>query len=342
MIDRSEPILIWGAGAIGGAIGAALVRAEYDVTFVDIVEDHVAAIADPARGLRISGPIEEYRIVAPSALPGALTGRFRHIFLAVKSQFTEAACRALLPHLADDGSVVSLQNGLCEATIAGVVGPERTVGAFVNFSVDYMEPGHIHYGGRGAVVVGETGGGLSDCAVALRDLLAIFEPNAIASDNINGYLWGKLGFVAILFVQSTCESGMADTFERPELLSVWTALGREVMAVAVAEGMRPLGFNGFDPDAFMPGGSAAAIAASVDAMVAFNRPNAKTHSGMWRDLWVRRRQTEIDAQLVPVVALARSHGIATPFLDSLIDQVHQCEAGVRAMTDDNPLELLAL
>ena len=40
------PILIWGAGAIGGTLGAALVRARHAVVFVDIVEDHVAAIRD--------------------------------------------------------------------------------------------------------------------------------------------------------------------------------------------------------------------------------------------------------------------------------------------------------
>ena len=37
-------------------------------------------------------------------------------------------------------------------------GAERTVGAFVNFGADYLEPGVIHYGGRGAVVVGEIDG----------------------------------------------------------------------------------------------------------------------------------------------------------------------------------------
>jgi 2-dehydropantoate 2-reductase len=45
----AEPILIWGAGAIGGTVGAALKRAGQDVTFVDIVLDHVTAIRDPAR-----------------------------------------------------------------------------------------------------------------------------------------------------------------------------------------------------------------------------------------------------------------------------------------------------
>lgn len=39
-----DGILIWGAGAIGGTLGAYLARAGQDVTFVDIVPEHVAAI----------------------------------------------------------------------------------------------------------------------------------------------------------------------------------------------------------------------------------------------------------------------------------------------------------
>ena len=54
-----DPILIWGAGAIGGSAGAWLKRAGHDVRFVDVVADHVAAIRGP--GLRITGPVEQFR-----------------------------------------------------------------------------------------------------------------------------------------------------------------------------------------------------------------------------------------------------------------------------------------
>jgi ketopantoate reductase len=51
----TDPILIWGAGAIGGTLGAALARNGEDVIFVDNAADHVRAIQ--AKGLRIAGPI---------------------------------------------------------------------------------------------------------------------------------------------------------------------------------------------------------------------------------------------------------------------------------------------
>jgi 2-dehydropantoate 2-reductase len=110
--------------------------------------------------------------------------------------------------------------------------------------------------------------------------------------------------------------------------------------VARAEGVAVRGFNGFDPAAFTPGADQAAAAASVAAMVAFNRPNAKTHSGIWRDLWVRRRRTPVDAQIAPVLGIAARHGVACPTLTRLVQMIHECEAGSRPASDDNLLELM--
>ena len=49
---------------------------------------------------------------------------------------------------------------------------------------------------------------------------------------------------------------------------------------------------------------------SLDDLVAHNRRSTKTHSGIWRDLAVRKRPTEVDAQLGIVVTLAREAGSA--------------------------------
>jgi 2-dehydropantoate 2-reductase len=339
-VDRG-PILVWGAGAIGGTIGAALVRARHAVVFVDIEADHVAAIADPARGLTIEGPVDPHRIVAPAFTPETVKGTYRRIFLCVKAHHTEAACHALLPHLPPDGYVLSLQNGLCETIIAPIIGAERTVGCFVNFSADWHGPGQIMYGGRGALVLGELDGATTPRLTALHALLRdTFEPNAITTPNIWGYLWGKLGYGAMLFAQALGEKGIADCLARPELLPLWRALGGEAIAVARAEGVTPLGFNGFDPAAFSPGATEAHAAASVAAMVEFNRPNAKTHSGVWRDLWVRRRRTEVDVQIAPIATIGAKHGLPCPAVRALVAMTHECEAGTRPMSDANLTELL--
>ena len=332
------PILVWGAGAIGGSVAAWLKRAGHDVTVVDIEAAHVAAIR--TTGLHITGPIEDFTIQIPAMTPDQVTGIWSYIFLAVKAHHTEAACRALTPHLAQDGYVLSLQNGLCELVIAQIIGRDRTIGAFVNFSADWIAPGEIMFGGRGAVVLGELNGRHTVRLDALHRVMRDFEPNAIMTDAIWGFLWGKLGYGAMLFAQALGEAGIADCLARPELLPVWRALGREAVEVALAEGVDPQGFNGFDPRAFMPNADPALAAACVDAMVAFNRPNAKTHSGVWRDLAVRRRRTEIDVQIAPIAEIGARHGIACPTTDKLVRMIHEMEDGTRAMSDANLLELI--
>ena len=334
---KGDAILVWGAGAIGGTVGAYLARAGHDVTFVDIVPEHVVAVQGP--GLHIHGPVADFTVRAPALLPEQVSGTWDKVFLCVKAHHTAEACHALLPHLAMDGYVLSLQNGLCEAIIAGIVGADRTVGAFVNFGADWMGPGSILYGNRGAVVLGELDGSDTPRLRRLHALLQEFEPDAITTPDIWSYLWGKLGYGAMLFAQALGEKSIADCLARPELLPVWRALGGEAVAVALAEGVQPRGFNGFDPAAFRSGAAKAAAAASVAAMVAFNRPSAKTHSGVWRDLAVRRRRTEVDVQIAPIVEIGAKHGVPCPTIARLVALIHEVEDG-RPQSDALLLELL--
>jgi 2-dehydropantoate 2-reductase len=332
------PILIWGAGAIGGVIGAYLRRAGHDITFVDVVPEHVAAISGP--GLRITGPVERFGVTAPAFLPEDLRGEWRHVILAVKAHHTAAATRALTPHLAQDGYVVSAQNGLNELIIERIIGRDRTVGAFVNFSADWMAPGEVMFGSRGAVVLGEVTGRMTPRLAELHRVMLEFEPDAITTPEIWGYLWGKLGYGSLLFAQALGMLGIADCLARPELLPAWRALCREVNEVTLAEGVTPKGFNGFDPAAFLPNADPALAAKAVAAMVAFNRPSAKTHSGVWRDLAVRKRQTEVDVQIAPIYQIGEKHGLPCPTVRKLVAMIHEVEQGKRTLDDANLLELL--
>jgi len=332
-----ERILIWGAGAIGGSVGAWLKRAGHDITFVDVVADHVAAIR--TQGLRITGPVEEFSVAVPAFLPEEIAGTWQRVFLAVKAQHTEAATRALTPHLAQDGYVLSLQNGLNESIIQRIVGRDRTIGAFINFGADWMAPGEIMFGNRGAVVLGELDGAMTQRLLTLHGVLRDFEPDAITTPDIWSYLWGKLGYGAMLFAQALGQKGIADCLARPELLPLWRRLGEEAIVVAEAEGVSPRGFNGYEIDAFRPGASEDAARASVAAMVAFNSTSAKTHSGVWRDLAIRKRRTEVDAQIAPIAEIGARHGIDCRATRKLVAMIHEVEQGTRPMVDDNLLEL---
>lgn len=324
----AEPVVIWGAGAIGGTIGAYLARAGHEVLFVDVVPEHVAAIA--AGRLRIEGPVDNFTTGGAAVTPDRMEGRHKRILLAVKAHHTAAATRALAPFLAKDGMVVSCQNGLNELEIANIVGRHHTIGAFVNFGADYLEPGRILFGNRGSVVVGELDGAQTPRIMDLHEQLKVFEPDAVLTDNIFGYLWGKAGYGAILKASALDNQSIAEFIANPARRGLILALVREILSVAAAEKVRVLGFNGFDPDGFARG-DAAAIAASMQRMEVFNRGSAKSHSGIWRDLAVRKRQTDVAAQLAPVRAAARRHGLSTPMADRLVALIGEVEAGTRAI-----------
>lgn len=325
----SGPVLVWGAGAIGGTVGAALAHAGEDVVFVDSDADHVRAINE--RGLRITGPLTDSLTRAPAATPAEIQGTFDRILLCVKSHHTEAATRQLLPHLAADGYVASFQNGLNERVIAAIAGAHRTVGAFVNFGADYLEPGLVHYSGRGAVVVGEIDGARTARIEALHRRLLDFDSRAVLTGNIWGYLWGKMVYGALLFATAVTNDSIADVLAMTEHRSMLTRLAREVIAVARAEGVTLEAFDGFAPDAFAPEAPPALTAQSFDDMVAHNRRSTKSHTGIWRDLAIRKRKTEVDAQLGPVAEIGRRHGIATPITARIIVMIHDIESGRRTL-----------
>jgi 2-dehydropantoate 2-reductase len=335
----SGRVLVWGAGAIGGSIGAALVRAGHEVLFVDRAEDHVTAIN--RTGLEITGPVDSHIVRARATMPERVEGVFETVLLAVKGQDTEAAARALAPHLAPDGVVVSAQNGLNERVIAQIVGAPRTIGCFVNFGADYHGPGVVLYGGRGAVVVGELDGRRTARIEAIHRLMCDFDADAVLSDNIWGYLWSKLIYGALLFATALTNESIADVLDARRYRPALTALGREVAAVAAAERVRLEAFNGFDPAAFMAGADGAAIERSFDDMVAFNRKSAKTHSGIWRDLAVRKRKTEasfFDLTLAKGAAL----GLPLPLTRAMLAMIHDLEDGRRAMSWHNLEALVAV
>lgn len=322
--------LIWGAGAIGGTMGAQLARAGHDVTLVDTVPEHVAAIN--RSGIQITGPVSAFSQRIPSSTPEDLTGEWDTIILATKAHHTEAAARALRPHVSPTGCVISAQNGLNELAIAEIVGVERTVGAFVNFGADYLEPGVIHYGGRGAVVVGEIDGRITPRANMIRDAWLDFDDRAVVTANIWGYLWGKEAYGAMLFATALTNESIADALANPTYRDLYIALAREIVAAAGARGVTPEAFDGFDPAAYLPGAPAGAATRSIDDLVAFNRRSAKTHSGIWRDLAVRKRRTEADAQLGIVVALAQQDGVPVPLTARLIELIHDIENGDRVQS----------
>lgn len=167
-----------------------------------------------------------------------------------------------------------------------------------------------------------------------------FAPNAEITDNLWGYLWGKEAYGAMLFVTALTNESIADALVNETYRDLYTVAAREILAVAQKLNVHLKGFNGFIPEAFMPGGDKSRIDESMEAMVAFNRKSTKSHSGIWRDLAVRKRQTEV-AMYDTIIDEAKRLGIPTPFTQQWIEMIHEIEDGKREQSLANLDELKA-
>ena len=270
-----------------------------------------------------------------------MDGPLDTVLLAVKSQHTVAAIESIRPLLTPGSAVVSLQNGLCERTIAGLIGEDRTVGAFVNFSADYLEPGLIAYGGSGSLYLGELDGRDSQRVRALQQVLSCW--GAVQqTGNIWGYLWGKMGYANMLFATALADETMAEVIDRYRPLMV--ELAGEIYEVAARERVTVEPFDNVEPSLYYPreGRRAAAIERSLDELVERRRRDQKSKSGIWRDLAVRRRKTEVDQQIGLAAEIGAGHGLPMPLTHRLVTMIHDLEGGSRVMAWRNLDELDAL
>ena len=330
-------IIIWGAGAIGGTLGAYLIRQGQDVLFVDVAEDHVAAINQS--GLHISGPVETFSVKAKAVTPAQLDEECQTILLCTKAQHTRQATESLVGCLAADGFVMSVQNGLNELIIQEIVGRGRTVGAFVNFGADYLGPGKIFFGGRGAVVIGELDGTSTARLKQMESLFRHFDANTRTTDDLWGYLWGKEAYGAMLFVTALTHESIADALADVNYRPLYIKAAQEILRLADKIGVRPRAFNGFEPAAFLADDDAK-MNESLEALVTFNRQSAKTHSGIWRDLAVRKRETEA-AMFDIILSEGDKVQFAMPFTRRWIEMIHEIEDGKREQSLGNLEQLKA-
>ena len=306
--------LVLGCGAIGGTVAAGLARDGHEVLACDADPAVTAAINE--RGLRITGPVENFTAAVTAVMPADLPQRLDGpVLLAVKAHHTAAAAATLAGRLHGDGFVVSLQNGLNAGLLTDSLGSGRVVEALVNFGADMIEPGMVLRGNRGTFVIGEIDGTVTDRVRALAADIA----DARVTSNVLGYLWAKQAYGAMLFATAVSDLPIFEVLQDTAFHPMLTELARQVLAQAP---VTPMPFDGFDP---------ADLAGSLGRLAEFNRGSAKTHSGVYRDLAVRHRPTEVEAILGPLDG---------PLVRRVAELVTAIEQGRRSCSRAN-LELLA-
>lgn len=333
-------VTVYGAGAIGGITGAALARAGHDVLLVDAHAEHVAAMN--AHGLTVERAAGAFTVPVRAITPDRLGTGLDLVLLAVKSHHTAQAMQTLAPRLEPGGTIVSLQNGLSEELIAAQVGAGRTVGCLVNWAADWLAPGRIQHGGEGAFVLGELDGRETP---RVRELAALLAPvsETRVSANIWGYKWAKHVYGALLFATALVDAHVYDVVERsPEVQHMLACLVAEGIFVADAWGVAVEPFDEFDPVWYRAAakGDAGARGLAMEAIAAHYRKHTKTKSGIWRDLAVRKRKTEVDGQAAVTAAKARARGVPAPLTERLIELINDLEEGRRVMAWANLDELV--
>ena len=309
--------VVLGCGAIGGIVAAGLARDGHDVLIADADQRVVDAVR--AHGIKITGPVENFTArvgaVLPDELPSVLDCP---VLIAVKAHHTAAAAAAVAGRLGRSGYVLSMQNGLNTAVLADAVGAGKVVEACVNFGADMIEPGLVLRGNRATFVVGETDGTISDRITSLAADIA----DAQVTANVLGYIWAKEAYGAMLAAGAVSDLPIADTLDDPAYRPLMLAVARQVLAQAPVP---PAALDGFDP---------ADLEGSLARLAEFNRRSAKTHSGIYRDLAVLHRPTEVAAILGGLVSPQ------APLISRIVELVQAIERGDRVCSRSN-LDLLA-
>ncbi len=137
-----------------------------------------------------------------------------------------------------------------------------------------------------------------------------------------GYIWAKEAYGAMLAAGAVSDLPIADTLDDPAYTELMLEIARQVLAQAPVAAM-PL--DGFDPSD---------LEGSLARLAEFNRGSAKTHSGIYRDLAVLHRPTEVTAILGGLT------GPGAPLIGKIIDLIAAIEQGSRVCERAN-LDLLA-
>jgi 2-dehydropantoate 2-reductase len=119
------------------------------------------------------------------------------------------------------------------------------------------------------------------------------------------------------------------------------ALSGESLAVAEASGVRLEAFDGFRPDLMHPRTAAEWQAAieSFDVLLDNLWRQIKRRTGIWRDLAIRKRKTEVDLRVTDLVRRGRARGLDMTLNAKLADAIHEIEDGRRPLSWDNLDEL---
>ncbi len=182
---------IYGAGSLGTILGAYLTKSGFPIELVNRNVKHVEALQK--NGAHISGTVD-FTTPVNAILPDRMKGPYDIIFLMTKQLHNPEVVTMLRPMLAEDGVIVTLQNGIPEPGIAEIVGEDRTIGCTVEWGATMTEPGSCELTSDPDSLSFHMGGmdGISEESLnKVKEVLEHMCPVDI-EDNLLGARWSKL------------------------------------------------------------------------------------------------------------------------------------------------------
>ena len=239
------------------------------------------------------------------------------VLVTVKSADTAGMAEIIARHAPADAVIVSLQNGVGNATALREKLPGRRVlGGMVPYNVIALGEGRFHRATSGDIVIERD-------EAATSEKLSAPGLKVRATDDIAGVQWGKL-----LFNLNNALNALANLPLRVQLSQrAWRRLYADQVAEALAairaEGIKPVSSAPL-PVSFMP-----LLLRLPDALfqIVLGRTmkiDPEARSSMWEDLQ-RGRRTEIDYLQGVITEIAERRGLAAPLSRRIVELVRKAE-----------------
>ena len=325
---------IYGAGSLGTVLGAFLTKTGVPVQLVNRNRAHVEALRKG--GARISGTME-MTVPVEALFPEEMKGPYDIILLMTKQLHNQEVVTFLKPMLAEDGVIVTLQNGIPEPGVAKIVGPERTVGCVVEWGANLAGPGHSVLTSAPDALSFHMGGMAGVSREKLDRVKALLEHMCpvVIEENLIGARWSKLLINATFSGLGTVVGGtFGDVSNVPLPRKIAVRCMKECIDAGRASGAVFAPVQGKD------------VTKLFDYRSPLKRRFAellvpiamKKHVGiipsMLQDIR-NGKPCEIDAINGVVCAIGRQYGVPTPINDRIVELVRQEQAGTRRPCPEN-------
>jgi 2-dehydropantoate 2-reductase len=334
MLGKDLSILVIGAGAIGGITAAFLKKKGYNVEIICKYEDYATLIRE--QGIEISGISGNFIVTVPAyASVKELKGKKDLVLHATKVTDMHEAARSVLPVLSENGYLVSMQNGICEDELAGIVGPERIIGCVTGWGATMESRGRLVMTSTGDFILGYPAREADDDLLTVADVLSAVVPVRI-SNNIMGHLYSKLiinSNITSLGVISGL--GLGKMLSTKKIRKIFIEIIREAVALADKMNIRIEVFGGrLDFRKFISGDSLLSDFRRhlMIRIIGFKYRRLKSSS---LQSFERGKPTEIDFLNGYIVRNAGKLGVDVPVNSAIVSVIHEIEQGKRKISPDN-------